>query len=62
MDVINEISKEMIISYKLETVNDCNNILVFKEGKLIEQGTHTSYIIYFIMTLSQYNLICIIDN
>lgn len=32
----------IIIAHRLSTVRDCDHILVLKQGKIIEQGSHTS--------------------
>lgn len=29
-----------MIAHKLNTIKDCDNILVFDKGKIVEQGTH----------------------
>ncbi len=30
----------IVIAHKLNTIKDCDNILVFNKGKIVEQGTH----------------------
>jgi ATP-binding cassette subfamily B protein len=35
----------IIIAHRLSTIKNCNHIIVLKDGKLLEQGTHKSLII-----------------
>lgn len=40
---ISQITKNktvIVIAHKLNTIKDCDNILVFDKGKIVEQGTH----------------------
>ena len=32
----------ILIAHRLNTIKNCDEILVLKEGKLIEQGTHNT--------------------
>ena len=43
LEVIKDLSKEktiLFITHRLSSVIDCDDILVMKQGELIEQGTH----------------------
>ncbi|MBY0482587.1 MAG: peptidase domain-containing ABC transporter [Chitinophagaceae bacterium] len=50
----------IVIAHRLSTIKDCDQIMVLKEGKLLEQGNHESLILnkesyYFSMWLSMAN-------
>jgi ATP-binding cassette subfamily B protein len=34
----------LIIAHRLSTVKNANNIIVMKEGKIVEQGTHNQLV------------------
>ena len=42
----NMVSKKtcIIVAHRIHTLRDCDRILVFKEGKLVEEGTHEELI------------------
>ena len=43
-NAINEIIKGricFIVAHRLSTIKNCNNILLMKDGKIIEKGNHT---------------------
>ncbi|MDO5714701.1 MAG: ABC transporter ATP-binding protein [Tissierellia bacterium] len=40
MNIITKNKTVIVIAHKLNTIKDCNNIIVFHEGKIVEQGGH----------------------
>lgn len=61
-NTINKFSKNMttiIIAHRLSTVKDCNKILVFKDGQIVETGNHKDLLnqkgYYYRLWNGQYN-------
>lgn len=46
-NAIQEVTKNkmaIVVAHRLDTIRDCNKIILMKNGKIIEQGTHSELI------------------